>query len=92
MLANWPLTGQPFLLWVRDGDLLAQPFDIDAGVLRGDATTIAKSVRVEESQRQAFASASRTGIVAWGDGAAAEGASRGQPRRPTRPHARHRAG
>ena len=30
------------LLWVRDGDLLGQPFDIDAGVLRGEAATIAQ--------------------------------------------------
>ncbi len=73
VLANRPSTGQPYLLWVRDGDLLAQPFDIDAGVLRGDATTIAKSVRVEESQRLAFASASRTGIVAWATANAADG-------------------
>ena len=73
VLANRPSTGEPYLLWVRDGDLLAQPFDIDAGVLRGDATTIAKGVRVEESQRQAFASASRTGIVAWATANAADG-------------------
>ncbi len=65
ILASRPSTGEPYLLWVRDGDLLAQPFDTDAGVLRGEATTIAKGVRVEESQRLSFATASRTGIVAW---------------------------
>ena len=73
VLAYRPSTGEPYLLWVRDGDLLAQPFDLDAGVLRGEATTIAKGVRVEESQRLAFASASRTGIVAWATAAAADG-------------------
>jgi hypothetical protein len=72
VLANRPSTGEPYLLWVRDGDLLAQPFDIDAGVLGGEATTIAKGVRVEESQRLAFASASRTGIVAWATASAAD--------------------
>ncbi len=72
VLASRPSTGEPYLLWVRDGDLLAQPFDIDAGVLRDEATTIARGVRVEESQRLTFASASRTGIVAWATATAAD--------------------
>ena len=73
VLASRPSTGEPYLLWVRDGDLLGQPFDIDAGVLRGEAATIAQGVRVEESQRLTFASASRTGIVAWATATAAKG-------------------
>ena len=73
VLASRPSTGEPYLLWVRDGDLLGQPFDIDAGVLRGEAATIAQGVRVEESQRLTFASASRTGIVAWATATAANG-------------------
>jgi hypothetical protein len=72
VLATRPSTGVPYLLWVRDGDLLAQPFDLEAGRLTGGAATIAKGVRVEESQRLTFASASRTGIVAWASASAAE--------------------
>ena len=73
---SWPAghrAASRTLLWVRDGDLLGQPFDIDAGVLRGEAATIAQGVRVEESQRLTFASASRTGIVAWATATAANG-------------------
>ncbi len=65
LLTSRPSTNEPYLLWVRDGELLAQPFDIDTGTLRGEASTIATGVRVEESQRLAFVSASRTGIVSW---------------------------
>jgi eukaryotic-like serine/threonine-protein kinase len=72
LMATRPSTGAPYLLWARDGDLLAQPLDIEAGKLTGEATAIAKGVRVEESQRLAFAGASRTGIVAWASASAAE--------------------
>ena len=72
VLATRPSTGAPYLLWVRDGDLLAQPFDIEAGTLTGEATTIANGVRVEESQRLMVATASRTGLVAWASARAAE--------------------
>ncbi len=72
ILATAPSTGATYLLWVRDGDLLAQPFDLKAGVLTGEARPIAKGVRVEASQRLTFASASRTGIIAWAAADAAD--------------------
>ena len=65
-------TGATWLMWVRDGDLLAQPFDVNAGSLTGEARAIAKGVRVEGSQRLTFASASRTGTVAWAAANAAD--------------------
>jgi len=55
----------PYLMWVRDGELLAQAIDIDADVLRGSATSIASGVRVEDSQRVTLASASRSGTLVW---------------------------
>jgi eukaryotic-like serine/threonine-protein kinase len=65
VLATGPSTRALYLLWVRDGDLLAQPSDADAGALRGVATTLVRGVRVQESQRLTFAAASRTGTIVW---------------------------
>ena len=59
------------VLWVRDGDLLAQPLDIESRRLTGDVRTIASDVRVEESQRGNFASVSANGTIVW---ASAKGA------------------
>ena len=68
-----PRAGYPgHLLWVRDGSLLAQPFDLDAGRLTGTATTIAADVRVQESQRALFASVSGDGVLAWATARAAD--------------------
>lgn len=53
----------PYLMWVRDGGLLAQPLDIDGDQLRGSATSIVSGVRVEDSQRGTFANASLTGTL-----------------------------
>ena len=50
---------------MRDGELLAQPLDIDAGTLTGEVATIASDVRVEESQRGLLASVSTTGTLVW---------------------------
>ena len=71
-VAGRPSDGAPYLLWARDGNLLAQPFDIEAGTLRGEIVTIASDVRVEESQRLVFASASRNGVLAWAGARPAE--------------------
>jgi Tol biopolymer transport system component len=54
-----------YLLWARDTDLLAQPFDPDSGRLSGQAVQIATDVLVEESQRGLMAAASRTGTLLW---------------------------
>ena len=67
-----PSTGELNVLWVRDGELLAQPLDVSASALRGEATAIARGVRVEESQRLTYATASHTGIIVWGTARAAD--------------------
>jgi len=54
-----------YLLWARDTDLLAQPFDVDSGRLSGQAVQIATDVLVDESQRGLMAAASRTGTLLW---------------------------
>jgi Tol biopolymer transport system component len=60
-----PSTGELYLVWARESDLLAERLDAAAGALRGDAVTIAHGVRVDDSQRLTFAGASRTGVLAW---------------------------
>jgi Tol biopolymer transport system component len=61
-----PRDGRPgSVLWVQNGDLLAQAFDAERGALSGQPATIATGVRVIESQRGVFASVSRTGTIAW---------------------------
>jgi len=72
VVATRPSDGALYLLWVRDSDLLAQPFDAETGALTGEAVSIAHGVRVEGSQRLTFASASRTGVVIWAESRAAE--------------------
>jgi serine/threonine protein kinase/Tol biopolymer transport system component len=54
-----------YLLWARDTDLLAQPFDADSGRLSGQAVQIATDVLVDESQRGLMAAASGTGTLLW---------------------------
>jgi len=60
------------VLWVRDGELLAQALDIEGRRLTGDVRTIAPDVRVEESQRGNFASVSTNGTIVWASAAAAD--------------------
>jgi len=60
------------VLWVRDGELLAQPLDIEGRRLTGDVRTIASDVRVEESQRGNFASVSTNGTIVWASATAAD--------------------
>ena len=61
-----PLNGRPgYVLWVQNGDLLAQSFDVERSTLSGQPASIATGVRVIESQRGVFASVSRTGTIVW---------------------------
>jgi serine/threonine protein kinase len=61
-----PSSGRPgYLLWARDQDLLAQPFDAESGRTSGQAAKIATGVLVGESQRSLMADASRTGTLVW---------------------------
>jgi len=60
------------LLWVRDGNLLAQAMDSESGALSGEVTTLATDVRVEESQRGTFADVASDGTIAWASAKAAE--------------------
>jgi eukaryotic-like serine/threonine-protein kinase len=52
------------LLFIRDGTLMAQPFDPNAGRLAGDATPIAEQVGTEPSRYASFA-VSPTGLLAY---------------------------
>ena len=72
ILARHPVTGGWYLMWARDRDLLAQAFDVESLALSGDVTTIATGIRVEESQRLAYVSASLTGQLAWATSRAAD--------------------
>ena len=61
-----PLDGRPgYLLWVQNGDLLAQPFDVERAALSGQPSTVASGVRVLDAQRGLMATVSRTGAIAW---------------------------
>jgi len=60
------------LLWVRDTELLSQAFDPETGALSGDVMSVAKDVRVDESQRGLFGSVSNTGTLAWASARAAD--------------------
>jgi Tol biopolymer transport system component/tRNA A-37 threonylcarbamoyl transferase component Bud32 len=64
--------GPGHLLWVRDGELLAQPLDIPAARLTGEVMTLASDVRVEESQRGIFASVSSNGTIVWASARASD--------------------
>ena len=72
ILARHPVSGAWYLMWVRDDDLLAQEFDLGSGKLSGDVKTIAHDVRVEDSQRLTYASASLNGHLAWATSRASE--------------------
>jgi len=54
-----------YLLWARDQDLLAQPFDAASGALSGQAVKIASGVLVDESQRGLMAAVSRNQTLVW---------------------------
>jgi len=62
-----------YLLFVRQGTLMAQPFDPDRLELAGDAVLVAEHVAVFNSAVGGFFSASATGALAYRTGASAEG-------------------
>jgi serine/threonine protein kinase len=64
--------GLGHLLWVRDGELIAQSLDLSSKTLVGPVVTVASHVRVDESQRGMLASLSRTGVLVWADARAAD--------------------
>ena len=74
IVARGTPTGRWYLMWARDTDLIAQPLDVETGTLSGEAGTIAQDVAVLESQRLLYASASRTGLVAWATARASQNA------------------
>jgi eukaryotic-like serine/threonine-protein kinase len=53
------------LLFVRDGTLLAQPFDVDAGRLVGEAKPLVDDLHYFRSTGMAAFSVSRNGFLAW---------------------------
>ncbi|HEY0593373.1 MAG TPA: hypothetical protein VGF40_16490, partial [Thermoanaerobaculia bacterium] len=54
-----------FLLYVRDGTLLAQPFDPDDARFTGDAKPLLEGLHYFRSTGNAGFSVSRNGIIAW---------------------------
>ena len=54
-----------FLLYVRDGTLLAQPFDPDDARFTGDAKPLLDGLHYFRSTGNAAFSVSRNGIIAW---------------------------
>ena len=53
-----------WLLWVRGGALVAQPFDAAAGTLSGEPVAIADEVTIDTSERSAVSTAA-TGLLAY---------------------------
>jgi Tol biopolymer transport system component len=53
------------VLWAQDGQLLAQPLDIESGSLVGTPSPIATGVAVDAAQLGLYASVSRTGVLVW---------------------------
>lgn len=56
------------ILYVRDVALMAQPFDADAGTLRGAPIVVAAHVAAPDFLNGAFVSASAAGLVTFGGG------------------------
>lgn len=59
-----------YLLFVRDGTLMAQPFDAGKLTLTGDAVPVAERVDSYPGNRYAYFSASRNGVLAYASGGA----------------------
>jgi Tol biopolymer transport system component len=57
-----------FLLFVRERALLAQPFDLEAARLTGEARALAEDVTVNEGLGRSNFAVSRNGVVAWRSG------------------------
>ncbi len=62
-----------YLLFVHDGTLMAQRFDLGRLELSGDPVPIAQSAGAMQSSLRAMVTASRNGILAYGTGASAAG-------------------
>ena len=62
-----------WLLWVKDGTLVAQQFDLARGVLTGDRLTLARSVAFDPVRGASAVSVSATGLVAYRTGSASRG-------------------
>jgi Tol biopolymer transport system component len=61
-----PLYSPPgYLLFVRGGTLLAQPFDADRLELKGDAIPIAEGVQFNPTNGKAAVAVSRNGVLAY---------------------------
>jgi serine/threonine protein kinase/Tol biopolymer transport system component len=54
------------LLWVRDGTLMAQPFDVETGVMAGVPVALAEGVAAGDASRLATVSASNDGTLVYG--------------------------
>ena len=57
-----------FLLFLREGTLMAQPFDPDKGRVYGEPTNIAEEVGVDIGYSLGFFSSSENGILTFGTG------------------------
>ncbi len=57
-----------YLLFLRDNELLAQPFDPASGILKGEAQRIADDVRYDNTIWRGSFDASQNGILAYGTG------------------------
>jgi Tol biopolymer transport system component len=58
-----------FLLFIRSGVLMAQPFDPDSGTLRGELQTVAAGVLEDASTWHMDVSASNNGLLIFANGA-----------------------
>jgi serine/threonine protein kinase/Tol biopolymer transport system component len=64
-----PLGAHPgYLLWVRDGSLVAQPFDARRGQITGDVVSVASPVRVGLTAGLSEFSASNDGTLVYSGG------------------------
>jgi Tol biopolymer transport system component len=63
------------LFYMREGRLVAQPFDPATGTLSGDATVIAEEVRVDPSVWRAVFAVSGSGVLVYQGGKARGGAT-----------------
>jgi eukaryotic-like serine/threonine-protein kinase len=61
------------LLYLRDTNLVAQPFDPDRGELRGEPVTVASGVEYDQTTWRATFTVSDTGVLVYRPGAAAAG-------------------
>jgi dipeptidyl aminopeptidase/acylaminoacyl peptidase len=68
--SNAVYTAPGYLLFARDGTLMAQPFDAGKGQSTGDAVHVAEQVQMYNGSSQAEFSVSQTGILVYTSGGA----------------------